>query len=165
MKTARLHLARVVFRVLPETRCFGLKAWLLRWCGAQVGRNVRVCSSVTILGGGDLSFGDDVWVGHGTFIFSGSAIRIGSCVDIGPQVYIGTGTHELDLSGSHAAGPVKQADVEIGAGVWLCARAVVLPGVTIGTKAVVAAGAVVTQDVPDRCLVGGVPARVLKTLS
>ena len=164
MKTGRLHVARLIFRLLPETRCFGFKTSLLRWCGVHIGRNVRICSSVTILGGGKLSFGDDVWVGHGTFISSGSAICIGSCVDIGPQVYIGTGTHELDVTGAHSAGQGRHANVVIGSGVWLGARTVVLPGVTIGEKAVTAGGAVVTQDIPARCLVGGVPARILRML-
>jgi len=54
--------------------------------------------------------------------------------------------------------------VQIGDGAWLGARVTVLPGVTIGRKAVIAAGAVVTQAIPDGCLAAGVPAEIIKVL-
>jgi acetyltransferase-like isoleucine patch superfamily enzyme len=54
--------------------------------------------------------------------------------------------------------------VVIGDDVWIGANAVILPGVTIGRHCVVAAGAVVTKDVPDNTVVGGIPAKVLRTL-
>jgi acetyltransferase-like isoleucine patch superfamily enzyme len=60
--------------------------------------------------------------------------------------------------------PDHAAPVRIGRGAWLCAGAIVLPGVTIGENALVAAGAVVERDVPPSCLVAGVPARVVKKL-
>ena len=53
----------------------------------------------------------------------------------------------------------------IGDDVWIGANAVILPGVTIGSHCVVAAGAVVTKDVPDNCVVGGVPTKVIKSLN
>lgn len=58
----------------------------------------------------------------------------------------------------------QASPVTIGDDVWLGANVVILPGVTIGSNVVVAAGAVVTKDVPSNCVVGGVPARILKTL-
>jgi acetyltransferase-like isoleucine patch superfamily enzyme len=164
MNTTRLHFVRIIFRLLPETRAYAFKAALLRWCGAVVGRQVRVCSSVTIMGGGELVIGADTWIGHQTIIFSTSSVRIQARVDIGPQVYIGTGTHDLHPTGSRMAGPGRNLDVEIGEGAWLGARTMILPGVRVGDRAVTAAGAVVAHPVPDGVLVGGVPARILKTL-
>jgi acetyltransferase-like isoleucine patch superfamily enzyme len=152
------------FRLLPETRCFALKSALLRWMGIKVGRGVRVCSSVTFLGNGCLEIGDDTWIGQQVLIICSSHICIGSNVDIGPRVFIGTGTHQLDPVGLHSAGVGVNKDVVVGNGAWLCASATILPGVSIGQKAVVAAGAVVTENVPDRKIVGGVPARGLKDL-
>ncbi|MBR1692050.1 MAG: sugar O-acetyltransferase, partial [Lachnospiraceae bacterium] len=54
--------------------------------------------------------------------------------------------------------------ITIGNDVWIGGNVTILPGVTIGNNVVVAAGAVVTHDVPDNCLVGGVPAKILKQL-
>jgi maltose O-acetyltransferase len=63
------------------------------------------------------------------------------------------------------SGARKYGAIEIGDGAWLASRVMVLPGVRIGAGAVVAAGSVVTRDVPDNTLVAGVPARVARSLS
>lgn len=165
MTPARLYLSNLLFRLLPETRCFPLKVRMLRWAGVEVGNNVRVCSSATILGTGSLEIGDDTWIGHQTLIVSSSRVRIGKSVDIAPRVFIGTGSHQLDPDGAHSAGAGISREVVIGDGVWLCAGALILPGVSIGDKSVVAAGAVVTKDVLPRKIVGGVPAAVIKDLA
>jgi acetyltransferase-like isoleucine patch superfamily enzyme len=84
-------------------------------------------------------------------------------VAVGPGVYFITGTHRI---GSHTqrAGPVIAAPIRVGDGVWIGARAILLPGVTVGAGAIVAAGAVVTRDVPADTLVAGVPAQVKRSL-
>lgn len=164
MRTSLLHLARLLFLVLPETRLFRVKTRLLRLAGAHLGTNVRVCSSVHVLGAGQLSIGDDTWIGHHALISSSSRITIGRAVDVGPRVYIGTGTHEIDPEGPHSAGAGVNRDVVIADGVWLGVGSMVLPGVTIGEKAVIAAGAVVTKDIPPRVLAGGVPAKLIRRL-
>jgi maltose O-acetyltransferase len=64
----------------------------------------------------------------------------------------------------HRAGPLTTAPVIIENGTWIGARSVVLPGVTVGAGSVVASGAIVTRNVPPNTLVGGVPARVLRTI-
>lgn len=164
MRTPLLHLARLIFVALPETRAFFLKVALLRFAGARFGSNVRVCSSASIVGSGQLSVGDDTWIGHHALLSVTSRITIGRAVDIGPRVYIGTGSHEIDSVGLHSAGRGISLDVVIEDGVWLGVNSVVLPGVTIGKKAIVAAGAVVVEDVPPRVIVGGIPARVIRGL-
>lgn len=111
-----------------------------------------------------LEIGQGTWIGQDVRISSSAKIRIGCCVDIGPQVMIATGTHEIDPVGEHSAGKGLNVDITVHDGVWLGARSLILPGVTIGRKAVVAAGAVVTKDVPEMCLVAGVPAVVKKSL-
>ena len=58
MKSLLLWIYSLIVHLLPETRCFGLKAFLLRRCGARIGRNVRINSSVRILGTGRLEIGD-----------------------------------------------------------------------------------------------------------
>ena len=63
-----------------------------------------------------------------------------------------------------AGRPHRQAPITIGDGCWIGARAIILPGVTLGRRVLVAAGAVVTRDVPDDSLVAGNPARVVRSL-
>ena len=82
---------------------------------------------------------------------------------IGPNTIITTVGHPLSRAGRRAW-KAQAAPVTIGDDVWLGGNVVVLPGVTIGSNVVVAAGAVVTKDVPDDCVVAGVPARVVKQL-
>ena len=93
----------------------------------------------------------------------GAPIRIGSGVRIGHGVSLLTVDHHIGTkelrSGARKFGPI-----EIGDGAWLASHVVVLPGVRIGAGAIVAAGSVVTHDVPDNTLVMGVPARVARDL-
>ena len=164
MTPSRLYVSRLIFRFLPETGCFQLKAALLRWSGVQVGKNIRFCSSAAVHGRGELVIGDETWIGHQVLIVCNSRVQIGSCVDIGPRASIGTGTHEVDASGPHSAGKGISGDVSIGDGTWVCSAVVILPGVSVGSKAVLAAGAVVTKDVAEKTIVGGVPARFIKNV-
>jgi acetyltransferase-like isoleucine patch superfamily enzyme len=99
--------------------------------------------------------------GHG-FANTGFLLDVTTSLEMGDDVIIGeqvairdSDAHDLD----GAAGP---APVRIGSHVWIGLRATILKGVTIGDGAVVAAGALVTSDVPARTLVGGVPAKVLR---
>ena len=161
MKPFRLWIYRLLTWWLPETRCFWVKRFLLRWAGVTVGRNVRINSSAVFSGNGDLCIGDDVWIGAGCRIspVGQAKITIGSHCDLGPEVMILTGSHEVDLVGLHIGGAGTTSSVTIGDGCWLGARATILPGVTLAKKTLVAAGAVVTKDVETPCsLMAGVPA-------
>lgn len=161
MNPFRLWLYTLVVRLFPETRAFMLKAAVLRWCGALVGQNVRINSSVSFLGCGRLVIGDDVWIGPGCVIspVGEAEIRIGNHVDLGPQVMILTGSHRIEPGGEHIGGEGTATSVIIGNGCWLGARATVLPGVSLAEKTLVAAGAVVSASVMEtKTLVAGVPA-------
>lgn len=162
----RLDAVRMVFRLLPEMAAYGFKTCLLRWCGVEVGYGVRVCSSVHISGGGRLVLGDHAWIGSLATLRASpnSTLSIGHDVDIAPRVTLWTGTHNVQIGRSKAAGPGISKDIVIGNGAWLAMGAMVLPGCQIGECCVVAAGAVVDKDVPRRTLVAGVPAEVKKTL-
>ena len=112
-------------------------------------------------------FGKNITVGKGVFINSGccfqdqGGIVLGDHVLVGHQVVFATLNHDLDPA--HRAG-MQPAPIVVKDNVWIGAHATILAGVTIGENAVVAAGAVVTRDVPANTIVGGVPARVLKTI-
>jgi len=140
---------------------------LLRWAGAKLGKNVRINSSAVFSGTDGFVVGDDVWFGAGDVIspVAPASITIGSHVDFGPGGMIVTGSHEVDLEGVHIGGKGRRQFVVIGNGCWLGARALILPGVTLAEKTLVAAGAVVTKSVDVPCsLVAGVPAEIKKRL-
>lgn len=165
MSTVRLWLYSLVCRWMPETRLFGFKVRMLRWCGAKVGKNVRINSSAKFLGNGELTIGDDVWIGTGCRIMpTGNArIVIGSHCDLAPEVMIITGSHEIDVNGDHIGGKGTAANVEVGDGCWLGARSTVLPGVTIAKKNILAAGSVmITSSEIEKSLWAGAPAKMKK---
>ena len=164
MNTRRAIIVRAIIHFLPETCCFSLKRALWRWAGVKIGNNVRICSSAFILGAGELEIGDDTWIGHQVFIETGSRVTIGANVDIAPRVYIGTGSHKIDATGAHTAGDGTSKPIVIEDGVWLGANVTILPGVTVGRKALVGAGAVVTHDLPVASVAIGVPAKIVRNL-
>ncbi|MDE5562493.1 MAG: sugar O-acetyltransferase [Clostridiales bacterium] len=112
-------------------------------------------------------YGQNITIGKNVFINSGccfqdqGGIQIGDNVLIGQQVVIATLNHDLIPS---KRANMLPAPVKIGNGVWIGAHATILAGVTIGDGAVIAAGAVVTKDVPAFTVVGGVPAKIIKTV-
>ncbi len=112
-------------------------------------------------------FGKNITVGKNVFINScccfqdQGGITIGDGSLIGHQVVLATLNH--DLNPKNRANMVAKPIV-IGKNVWIGAHATVLSGVNIGDNAVIAAGAVVTKDVPENAIVAGVPARIIKTI-
>lgn len=113
-------------------------------------------------------YGQNITIGKGVFLNTSchfqdqGGITIGDGTLIGHNVVLATLNHDMDPGKRHILHP---APIVIGKNVWLGANVTVLPGVTIGDGAVVAAGAVVTRDVPPNTVVGGVPAKVLRTLT
>jgi acetyltransferase-like isoleucine patch superfamily enzyme len=157
------------------------------WAKWSLRRASTVGSRAVVLGrptvdATDLSVGDDfkIWSGHRTTLISGwGRIRVGDrvfvncgtvliCVleiTIGDDVALANEVYIMDSNSHGVEGrPHVEAPVVIGDGTWVGARAMVLPGVTIGRRVVVAAGSVVTRDVPDDVLVAGNPARVVRAL-
>ena len=112
---------------------------------------------------GDVVIGDHTRIGiHCTVI---GPVTIGSHVNLAQGITVTALNHNFEDTGKRIDQQGVSTDpVVIGDDVWIGANAVVLPGVTIGRHCVVAAGAVVTKDVPDYTVVGGVPAKILKTL-
>ena len=160
LSSSRLYLYRLLTCLLPETSGFALKRALLRWCGANIGSNVRICSSALILGAGELTIGENTWIGQRVTLLATGKLSIGKNVDIGPCAYIGNGTHQLQFDGERCAGTGISLAITIEDGCWLGAHVTVLPGVAIGNMTMVAAGGVVTKDLPSHCLAAGVPAVV-----
>lgn len=164
MSSFRLYLYRLLTALIPATRMFPLKRALLRWAGAAVGKNVRIATSAKFHLTGHLTIGDNTWIGHDVMIVGGDApVRIGKDVDIAPRVLIVTGTHEPFGLPGKAAGQGSSQPISIEDGAWLGASVTVVGGVTVGSQSIVAAGALVRNDIDSGTVVGGVPARLIST--
>ena len=112
---------------------------------------------------GDIVIGDHTRIGiHNTII---GPVAIGSHVNLAQGITVTALNHNFeDAEKRIDEQGVSTKQVVIGDDVWIGANVVVLPGVTIGMHCVVAAGAVVTKDVPPHSLVAGVPAKIIKTI-
>ena len=108
-----------------------------------------------------MTIGKNVTINKGATILSPGKVVIEDNVLIGPEVKIATVDH--DLYDRHNLFHFGMVTIKENA--WICIGAIICPGVTIGRNAVVAAGAVVTKDVPDDVVVGGNPARIIKKIT
>jgi acetyltransferase-like isoleucine patch superfamily enzyme len=106
-------------------------------------------------------------VGDGVFINQGASVVASLEIDIGPGARIGdfAAIFDSDHHPVEQGAVIRRAPVVIGANAWIGRGAMVLPGVTVGDHAVVAAGSIVTRDVPSRTLVAGNPARPVRELN
>ena len=157
--------SRLALKLTPLIASPRLNVFLFRLMGYQVHSSVRIYSSVQIMGAIDVKIGARTFIGHETLITGGAAsITIGEDCDISDRVGILCGTHEIDPIGPRSAGAGTGKDIVIGNGVWIGYGALILPGVTIGDKAIIGAGAVVTKDIPERTIVAGNPARKIREL-
>jgi acetyltransferase-like isoleucine patch superfamily enzyme len=108
-----------------------------------------------------IKLGKNVFINHACTFLDLGGITVEDDVLIGPKVNIITENHPLDPSDRRA---LICKRVLIKRNAWIGAGATILPGITIGENSVVAAGSVVTKDVPDNVVVGGVPANIIKPL-
>ena len=160
----RRSLVLTLVRLLPRLTLTRVRTALVRAAGIDVGPGTVIGGPLLVSGrGGTLRIGDDCFINSGCHVDLSADVTIGREVSLAHEVLIITNTHEVGPP-VRRAGDLRNLPVTIGDGCWLGARAVVLPGVTIGAGALVAAGAVVTADVPPDTLVGGVPARPIRNL-
>jgi len=105
--------------------------------------------------------GKNVFINHACSFLDLGGITIEDDVQIGPKVNLITENHSLDPATRKS---LDLKSILIKRNAWIGAGVNILPGVTIGENSVVAAGAVVTKDVPDNAIVGGVPANIIRTI-
>ncbi len=134
------------------------KRIMLRWFGSKIGCRVVIKPHVKIKYPWRLKVGGNSWIGEEVWIDNLAEVKIGSNVCLSQGVYLCTGSHDhrkptFDL----ITRPITIED-----GTWICAKATLLPGVTIHSGAVVGAGSVVVKDVDSDEFVTGVPAKAHK---
>ncbi len=139
-----------------------VKASLLRWRGAKIGGRIKLWRDVYIDHPEQFEAGNDVSISKGAIFVTAGGITLGD------ETMVGYGAQLI--SAGHRVPPVGEAmrwsgltlgPLVVEHGVWIGAGAILLPGVTVGWGAVVAAGAVVTKDVDANTIVGGSPATVI----
>lgn len=157
--TAALDISGVL-RLGPRK---GIGRFYPSWAAFQEGSKTTVSGDFSLFSGYRLHVGEgaELRLGSGYINYGGditccTQVVIGDNCLIGPQVVI------RDDDAHEVIGSARKAPIIIGDNVWVGMRAVILKGVTIGDGAIVAAGAVVTKDVPPRTIVGGNPARVIR---
>lgn len=129
----------------------------------STGEHVYVQQRFNCDNGKNIHVGEDFVANYNVTILDIAPVNIGDYVMIGPNTLITTVGHPLSPKGRR--GHLAQAKpVNIGNDVWIGGNAVILQGVNIGNNVVVAAGAVVTKDIPNNCVVAGVPAKKIKDL-
>jgi len=114
--------------------------------------------------GYNIDLGKNFYANHNCTILDSAKVTIGDNVMLGPSVTLATASHPLDPDERLLDLGIAQP-ITIDNNVWIGMGAQILPGVTIGKDAVIAAGAVVTRDVPPATLVAGVPASVIRSLN
>lgn len=131
----------------------------LRGILGHVGDDVVIRQPFHVDGGARVSIGEGSFVNYDCLFLANDRIDIGRRVLIAPRAMLLTVSHPVDAAERFRVRYLT-APIEIGDEAWIGAGATIMPGVRVGRGAVVAAGAVVTRDVPDGCVVAGVPAQV-----
>ena len=129
----------------------------------SIGEKVWIAKTFNCDNGKNIHIGRNFTGNYNLTILDIREVRIGDNVMIGPNTLITTVGHPLSPKGRRQHLGIAKP-VRIGNDVWIGGNVTILPGITIGNNVVIAAGAVVTKDVPDNCLVGGVPAKKIKDI-
>jgi putative colanic acid biosynthesis acetyltransferase WcaF len=147
----------ILFRPSPRV-CFGWRRLLLRLFGARIGKNARIHPTARIWAPWNLVIGTEASVAHDVDCYCVVRIEIGDHATVSQYAMLCTASHEI--SDPHMG--LTTAPIIIGAEAWICAKAFIVPGVSVGRGAVVGAQAVVTRDVPEWIIVAGNPARTIR---
>lgn len=149
----------IIFKSIPHI--------LYPYLNVEIGNDVILGHNITIqtVKGSKIKIGNNVTINDNCFITSLFGIEIGSGTSIAENVSIRDFNHIFREKGVSLKEQGLEGDnIVIGKNCWLCRGCVILPGVTIGDGAVIAANAVVNKDVPSYTVVGGVPAKIIKTI-
>ena len=167
ISSKKIYWVNLLLDILPNSCCQQMKSRLLRWAGVKVGQNVEVFQGVKVHGIGELVLGDRCFVGHEVMFMlnEGSKIIVEPEAIVGSRSTVITGFHPITPDGPRILSREGTCStVRIGRGCGVLTQCIVLPGVTVGEMSIVASGATVTKDVEPYTMVGGCPAKFIKSL-
>ncbi len=130
----------------------------------QLGNNLIIEPPFFCDYGYNINIGENVYINYNCCILDGTFVTIGDHCMFGPNVQIYTASHPLEHKARNS-GQEFSKPITIGNNVWIGGNATICPGVTLGDNVVVGAGTVVTKDFPDDVLIGGNPAKIIKTIT
>lgn len=152
-----LDIELLIVRVAGFVPFYFFRYAIYRLAGVKIGRRSHLHMGTQFFYPAGVKIGQGSVIGQNAFLDGRDKLMIGNNVDIASDVLIYNSEHNIEAEDFAAS----TAPVEVGDYVFIGPRAIILPSVKIGKGAVVAAGAVVTGDVPDYAIVGGVPARII----
>lgn len=167
ISSKRIYFVNLLMALLPNSGLQALKAGLYRWAGVKVGKNVEFFQGIKVQGIGELEIGDGAFIGHEAMFMlnRGSKIVVEDEAIVGTRTTIITGFHPIDVDGPRILSREGTCStIRIGRGCCVLTNSTVLPGVNVGEMSIVAAGATVAKDVAPYTLVGGCPAKLIKSL-
>jgi acetyltransferase-like isoleucine patch superfamily enzyme len=151
---------RYIHRCAEPHTIIGESTVMINTANIRIGSGCLIQDRVYLRAGvdGSIEVGDGAALNSFVQIYGHGGVKIGASTQIGPGTIITTSGHDYratDLAPDNAP-------IILGDRVWIGANCTILPGVTIGDKAVIGAGAVVAEDIPESCVAVGVPARVIR---
>lgn len=162
MRVKRELSIRLINKLFCFTRFWNIKRLLLKVAGINIG-NSYIVGPIYLGSMINIKIGNGCWLGKDLSMDGDGKIEIEDNVDIAPHVVISTGSHEIGTEARRAGeGVVKK--IKIGSGTWIGTNVTIVNDTIIGSGCVIAAGSVVTGDIPDNVLAAGVPAKVKKKL-
>jgi putative colanic acid biosynthesis acetyltransferase WcaF len=144
------------FRITPIP-FFACRACILRFFGAEVGISTYVYPNVRIWAPWQLVLGDKATLGPGVEVYNPGGVHLGHHAIVSQDAYLCGGSHDFN----DLAFPMTWAPIVLEPYSWICARAVVLPGVTVGKGAILGAAAVISKDMDPLGVYVGNPARMV----
>lgn len=157
-----LHFVLFLTNWLPDNVVFlRLRGTLAAPFFGECGRDLRLGRNLSFYNPSVISLGSHIYIAYGCWFMGGAHIRIGDEVLIGPYCAVVSSNHTRRQN-SYRYGISSQDPIRIGCGCWIAAHVTVTAGSIVGNGSLVAAGAVVSGELPENCLAGGQPAKVLK---
>jgi maltose O-acetyltransferase len=160
-KNIRAHKLVQEFNII-EVEAFERKEEIIRELFGTIGENPSIEHNFHCDLGYNIQVGNNFYAGYNCTILDMAEVKIGDNCMIGPNVGLYTAGHSIEPKDRNKSG--YAIPINIGNDVWIGGNCTILPGVTIGDNSIVAAGSVVTKDVPPNTVVAGNPAKILKSI-